>query len=306
MPYTHGTDRSVCKEMITSSSNGRIKNIARLQKSSKARKEQGVFVLEGIKMFGEAVEYSRVQEVYVSESFMALYVELLEKGKGAVSPKENSLQAGILSQMERAGDDWLAAYNLEVVGDSVFHKLSETVTPQGILAVVQMPEREFPEQGNILALDGVQDPGNLGTILRTAEAAGIAGVVLSEDSADMFNPKVIRATMGGIFRVPVRMVPDMVFALDRFRQKTGAGGQGYTLYGAALGEGCVEYTKPDYTKPSVVVIGNEARGISTAVMNILDKRVQIPMAGKAESLNAAVAASVLMFEMARQRRLDGK
>ena len=152
-------------------------------------------------------------------------------------------------------------------------------------------------------LDGVQDPGNLGTILRTAEAAGIAGVVLSKDSADVFNPKVIRATMGGIFRVPFRIVEDLVSALDSLKQTAGAGGENYRIYGAALGEGCVEYTEPDYTKPSVVVIGNEAKGISTPVLNILDKRVQIPMAGKAESLNAAVAASVLMFEMARQRRL---
>lgn len=292
--------------MITSSSNGRIKNIARLQKSSKARKEQGVFVLEGIKMFGEAVEYSRVQEVYVSESFMALYGELLEKGKSAVSPKENSLQAGILSQMKRAGDDWLAAYNLEVVGDSVFNKLSETVTPQGILAVVDMPEREFLEEGNILVLDGVQDPGNLGTILRTAEAAGIAGVVLSKDSADVFNPKVIRATMGGIFRVPFRIAEDIVAETAGFKQTVDARGENYKVYGAALGEGCVEYTEPDYTKPSVMVIGNEAKGISAPVMNILDKRVQIPMAGKVESLNAAVAASILMFEMARQNRLGGE
>ncbi len=292
--------------MITSSSNGRIKNIARLQKSSKARKEQGVFVLEGIKMFAEAVKYGRVQEVYVSESFMALYGELLEKGKGAVSPKENSLQAGILSQMKRAGDDWLAAYNLEVVGDSVFNKLSETVTPQGMLAVAQMPEREFLDEGNILVLDGVQDPGNLGTILRTAEAAGIAGVALSKDSADVFNPKVIRATMGGIFRVPFRVCEDIVSEVEGFKQSVGPGGENYRVYGAALGEGCVEYTEPDYTRPSVVVIGNEAKGISTPVMNILDKRVQIPMAGKVESLNAAVAASVLMFEMARQRHLDGK
>lgn len=291
--------------MITSSSNSRIKNIIRLQKSSKARKEQGVFVLEGIKMFAEAAECSRVREVYVSESFMALYGELLKKGKEAVSPKENSLQAGILAWMKRSGDDWLSAYNIEMVGDEVFQRLSDTVSPQGILAVVDMPERTFAETGNILVLDGVQDPGNLGTILRTAEAADIAGVILSKDSADVFNPKVIRATMGGIFRVPFRVAEDIAAEVAGLKKTADAGGELYTVYGAALGEGCVEYTEPDYTKPSVVVIGNEAKGISVPVMNILDKRVQIPMSGNVESLNAAVAASVLMFEMARQRRLGG-
>ncbi len=259
--------------MITSSSNNKIKQIIQMKKKAKVRAEAGLFLVEGIKMVEEALNFG-VQEIYVAES----------KEQELLSNHSNVLQPG--------------AY--EVVSDKLFQDMSDTVTPQGILATVKMPSYSLEEQlaksqGHWILLENVRDPGNLGTIIRSAEGAGATGVILTKESADIYNPKVIRSTMGSVFRVPFYYVEDFAQTLRMLKD------HGVTLYAAHL-QGTKQYEDFDYTKPCGLLIGNEANGLTEETSNEADCLVRIPMAGQVESLNAAIAASILMFEVARQRR----
>lgn len=187
----------------------------------------------------------------------------------------------------------------QIVSDQVFKKISDTVTPQGIVAVVKQKsyridyiiEKRNKEKSCIVVLDRLQDPGNMGTIVRTGEAAGISGIIMSKDSADIYNPKVIRSTMGSIFRVPFAIVDDLAAAVDTLKDN------GITTYAAHLkGE---LYNSGSLTKDCALLIGNEARGLSEEISAKADKLIKIPMHGKVESLNAAVATAILMYEAAR-------
>lgn len=250
--------------MITSKSNAKIKEIRKLRSSAKARRQKGEFVVEGLRIVKE-VPAELLEELYVSEHF----------ADKALS-EEGFLKA-------------------EVVADDVFRFLADTVTPQGILAVVRRPAfREeissyIKSDARILLLDDVQDPGNLGTIVRTAEAAGVDLVILSEGCADLFNPKVIRSTMGSIFRVP-HLTRDLVSAIDELKAA------GVSVYGAAL-EKAVDFRTVSFSGKTALIIGNEGNGISADVLNLTDQRIKIPMAGKVESLNAAVSTAVLLYHM---------
>ena len=184
--------------------------------------------------------------------------------------------------------------------DDLFDLAADTVTPQGILGMVNMPSYSQEEilnspAGLYLLLDDLRDPGNLGTMIRTSEAAGVAGVIMSKETVDLFNPKVVRATMGAIFRVPFLYVESLPETILQMKQKE------ISVYGTILEESRV-YDDPDYTKPSAVVVGNEANGISREVQESLSGRIHIPMEGSVESLNAAVAAAVVLYEASRQRR----
>ena len=148
-------------------------------------------------------------------------------------------------------------------------------------------------------LETIQDPGNLGTILRAGEGAGITGIVMDSGTVDIYSPKVIRSTMGSVFRVPFYRTDDLPAVLAE------AGKAGIRLAAAHL-QGSVEYDTEDYTGPVGFLIGNEAAGLSRRAAAMADVRVRIPMLGRVESLNAAVAASVLMYEAARQRRRSGR
>lgn len=195
----------------------------------------------------------------------------------------------------------LAGFEYQVVSDSVFKKISDTVTPQGILAVVKQKKYSVDDiianrrkDGScIVVLDRLQDPGNLGTIVRTGEGAGISGIILSSDCADIYNPKVIRSTMGSIFRVPFAISENLPLDIDKLKK------DGITTYAAHLnGE---VYNRGVFTKDCALLIGNEARGLSDAVAEKADKRIKIPMEGKVESLNAAVATAILMYEVKSSR-----
>lgn len=256
--------------IITSAANEQIKNIISLKEKSKARKNRGLFTVEGIKMFVE-VPKEDLADIYVSESF----------------EKENRTM--------------LAGFEYQVVSDSVFKKISDTVTPQGILAVVKQKKYSVDDiianrrkDGScIVVLDRLQDPGNLGTIVRTGEGAGISGIILSSDCADIYNPKVIRSTMGSIFRVPFAISENLPLDIDKLKK------DGITTYAAHLnGE---VYNRGVFTKDCALLIGNEARGLSDAVAEKADKRIKIPMEGKVESLNAAVATAILMYEVKSSR-----
>lgn len=254
--------------MITSTSNAQVKHLIQLQKKSRLRKEENVFVAEGIRMFRETPK-ERIVRVYVSEN-------LHEK-------KELDLR-GVPQ---------------EVLADSVFQKVSDTKSPQGVLLVVRRQETPAAEMLStvplLMLLENVQDPGNLGTIIRASEAAGVDGILMSADCVDIYNPKVIRSTMGGIYRVPFAYVESLTETIHELEE------QGVEVYAAHLDDS-ISYDSVDYRKPSAFLIGNEGNGLTAEATRAASGKIHIPMLGRVESLNAAVAASVLMFEAARQRR----
>lgn len=257
--------------MITSTSNQQMKALSALLKKSKERKEKGVFVVEGTKMVAEAPK-EWLQSVYVSESY-----------------EKNPENARLLRD-----------FTYEVVSDSVFKSVSDTQTPQGILAVVSMPKYTLDalmdgDKTHLLILESIQDPGNLGTMVRTGEGAGITGVIMNKTTVDLFNPKTIRSTMGSIYRVPFYVTEDLQETLNNLNE------QGVALYAAHL-KGEHSYDEEDYTGACGFLIGNEGNGLSDEIANLADTYIKIPMEGQVESLNAAISASLLMYEANRQRR----
>lgn len=267
--------------MITSMSNPQMKKVQQLLKKARTRREEGLFVAEGIKMFGEAPK-DRLQKVYAAASFA-------EKEEFQKILKEKRL--------ENPGD------KVEIVDDKVFKSLSDTVTPQGVLCLISMKDWSLEEilegvkNPLLMILEDLQDPGNLGTIIRTGEGAGITGVILSRTSVDVFNPKVIRSTMGSVYRVPVLYV-DSIEKEVLSVLKT----HGITTYAAHL-KGKNNYDQEDYGKGTAFFIGNEGNGLTDSLTACADTLIKIPMEGQVESLNAAMASGILMYEAARQRRV---
>lgn len=261
--------------MITSTSNTRMKRLVNLRKKRRARDEEGVFLVEGIRMFRE-VPPDKLQEVFVSESFYKKEKETVEKV--------------------------LARGNIraELVSDTVFSHISDTKTPQGILCVVKQMDHTLNsmikgEQRHLLVLDNLQDPGNLGTIVRTAEGAGVNGVIMSADCVDIYNPKTIRSTMGSVYRMPFCYAENLEEAIEKIKE---AGIHTYAAH--LLGEN--DYDQEDYRTSCAFFIGNEGNGLREEIAQAAQTYVKIPMSGQVESLNAAIAASVLMFEVRRQRK----
>ena len=259
--------------MITSASNGRIKYIDNLMNKAKFRRSEGKFVAEGIKMFMEAPK-GDVLEVYIKE--------------GAY----DSFDTETKKKLERIG--------YEVLSEPVFKKVTDTVTPQGILSVINIRESSIEEilseENPIIAvLENIQDPGNIGTIIRTAEGAGVNGLLLSRDCVDIYNPKVIRSTMGSIFRMKFAYA-DIDSVFDSFRSKN------IETYALALDKNAKAYDKYDYKKPVAFFVVNEGNGLKESTVKKCDNTAFIPMCGEVESLNASVAASLMMYEIFRQRR----
>ncbi len=266
--------------MITSTANYKVKKIVQLNKKPSDRRKEDVFVTEGLKMFLEAPEES-LREVYISENFRDFLNGQGEDGERA------------RKRLERSG--------YEEVSEEAFRKMCDTQAPQGILCVVRQSHYRLEDMLQkrgcplILVLENLQDPGNLGTILRAGEGAGVCGVVMSRDTADIYNPKVIRATMGSIYRVPFYYAEDLEDAVREIKDA------GIRVFAAHL-KGETVYDGCDYCRPSAFLIGNEGRGLTERIAALADSYVKIPMAGAVESLNAAVASALLMFEAARQRR----
>lgn len=260
--------------MISSIANGQIKELVKLQKQQRQRKKEGLFVAEGVKLVAEAAEYGKLKKIYMAES---------------VDTDADERIAGLSE-----------SYPVERVSDKVFDEISDTMTPQGVLGLVEIPTYESVEllslpRKRFLLLDDLRDPGNLGTIMRTAEGAGISAVILSKGSVDLFNPKVVRATMGAVFRMPycyVENLPEIARSLKA---------DNIPVFGTAM-DGNILYDEPDYTGGAAIVIGNEANGISEEMFAEVTERLCIPMSGKLESLNAAVSAAIVMYEMDRQCR----
>jgi TrmH family RNA methyltransferase len=268
---------------ITSNSNGQVKNILALQKKSSARRKQGVFVAEGIKIFLEIPE-KYIVSVYVSESTLAE----IHNNTGF----DTSINERVRQKLE------LVPY-IKISDDIALH-MSDTVTPQGIIVVARMLEYSIEdyinieENGTFLILEEIKDPGNMGTIIRTAEGAGIKMVIMDSKCVDIYNPKVVRSTMGSIFRVPFIIEESLSETIDLLKKN------GIKTYAAHL-EGKEYYDEDMFAESSAIMIGNEAKGLSEEISQMADKLIRIPMDGELESLNASVAAAILMYEARKKR-----
>ena len=275
--------------MITSSANPRVKQVVQWQTKAKERRKAGIFLAEGLKMFEEAPK-DRIVEVYVSKD-VEEQLQALAKGQAAEKFAGQELRAGIWEKLQQVG--------YEVVTPEIFAKMSDTQTPQGILTVLKRKERtleELLEQPNpcFVLLENLQDPGNLGTIIRTGEGAGITGVIMSAGTVDIYNPKTIRATMGSVYRVPFLYADNMAEVMDRLHEK------GVHTYAAHL-KGEVFYDSFSFREPTAFLIGNEGNGLTKELADKAESYLKIPMEGQVESLNAAIATALLMYETHRQR-----
>lgn len=250
-------------QTITSVSNERIKALAALSQR-KARLAAGQYLVEGEKMVGEALESAQVSCLIVQADRQELFAPIIARANAA---------------------------EILLLAPHVLEKLSATKTPQGIMAVVALPEPCKAEAlgERIVVLDGLQDPGNVGTILRTAEAAGVQGVVLSEDCADVFAPKTLRATMGSVFRMPMLRSGAVQPILADLR------GRGWAILASELEGEPFEQTAAVLKAPWALIIGSEAHGVSEPLRAQATHHVRLPMRGNGESLNAAVAAGIMLY-----------
>ncbi len=253
--------------MITSSSNEAVKHVTKLIQSAKARRKEGVFVVEGERIVRE-IPKEIVIGCYASEDYVNSH------------------------DVSKLGFD----VETVAVSSAVFKKMSDTQSPQGILCLCRMNFMsaddllELKKDGDLrlLILEGIQDPGNLGTMVRSAEGAGFDAIIADDNTVDVYNPKVTRSTMGSLFRVPVIYTDDLARTVDAVKRSS------VTVYAAHL-KGTVGYKEESYGNRIAFLIGNEGAGLSDDISAKADKLIKIPMKGRLESLNAAVAASLLMF-----------
>lgn len=286
--------------MITSLSNSRIKHITALREKSRDRNREGLFLAEGVRMFEEA-PIKRIREVYYSESFLGMTGKAMD-GR----PDRHGKALEKLSECREKG------IFVEQVSDEVFRKASDTCSPQGILFVMEQfacslegmlsqAEKSYKAGGDeplFLVLEDIQDPGNLGTMLRTAEGAGVSGVIMSRGCVDIYNPKTIRSTMGSLYRVPFVYEEDLGRAIGKLKERD------IKVYAAHL-SGKQFFDRISYPGGSAFLIGNEGNGLRNETAAQADVFIMIPMRGSLESLNAAVAAALLLYQAAGSHREDG-
>lgn len=264
--------------------NAQIKEIKKLNEKSKARREAGLFVIEGPKMFLET-PLDWIEKVYVTNEFLE------QADKGIVADGSTTIKAReMICWMEH-----------DIISVEQMSKISDTQTPQGILCIVKQPKYSFEDivsdkgsNGLYMILEDIQDPGNLGTIFRTAEGAGAKGIIMSRGTVDIFNPKTIRSTMGSIYRVPFLYVDDLQDTIKSMKAR------GIEVYAAHL-KGKKYHDEQEYSR-AAFLIGNEGNGLRKETADLADIYIKIPMSGELESLNAAVASAILMYEYVRQNR----
>lgn len=260
---------------ITSKDNETIKHIKKL-KEKKYREEYHEFIVEGIKMIEEALnEGAKIKSVVICDDC---------KSQGAI-PSELMYE--------------IAKLNCIYVAEKVFNTITDVINPQGIMAIIEKPQAEentidFSQNVSLL-LDNIQDPGNMGTILRTADSLNMKQIIVSKGTADIYNLKVVRSTMGAIFRVKVIEVDDLGKVIKEMKKHK------IKVYATDLQTDKSIYDV-DYSK-SAIVIGNEANGVSSKVLEESTERIKIPMIGKTESLNAAVATSIILYEAFRKNEI---
>ncbi len=252
---------------LTSRENPQIKRLSALLSSRREREESGLFVAEGLRICTDAAASGiGIEAAYFTPAIQARF------------PRQcRQIQAAAKQSYE--------------LGEHL--KIGDTKTPQGIFCLCRQPLPGLPDQwpGRYVLLSSLQDPGNVGTIIRTADALGLDGVILSDDCPDLYSPKVIRATMGGIFTQPVYAAKNMANLIAELRQA------GVTVIAAALDDHARPPAQTDFSAPCAVVLGNEGSGLTDEITALCDKTVMIPMARPGQSLNAAIAATILMWEL---------
>lgn len=256
-------------ELITSSSNSKIKLVRSLQGRSKNRKDEGAFVAEGIRLVEEAISVAWPSE------FLLFDETLSDRG------------LELVEELRQKGD-----IDISEITPSLMAEISDTETPQGILVVLKREALSLPHQPTFIVIaDQIRDPGNMGTLLRTAEAAGAEGVILTPGTVDAFSPKVVRAGMGAHFHLPIQQK-----SWDELRQYLGD----MPIF-IAEAAGGIPLWEADLAQPCALLIGGEAFGASKQGEAIATHKITIPMKGRAESLNAAIAAGILIAEVLHQR-----
>lgn len=261
--------------MITSIHNPKVKKIVQLLNKPKIRKKEGLFVVEGKKMVSE-IPANQISEVLISETYLTKEETYIQK----------MTESGI---------------RYEVVSDSIIKHLTDAVTPQGIIGLSKMRSVSInnliTDNPLIIILENIQDPGNLGTIIRTADAAGASGVILSTGCVDLYNPKVVRSTMGSLFRVPILKDRDLASDITYMQS------QGIRILATHL-QGSQNIYSCNLTEGLGILVGNEGNGLTDTTTALADGRVLIPMIGDSESLNAGVATSIMVYEALRQRKFS--
>lgn len=285
--------------MIESTNNSHIKNIIKLKKNGRERRKQKLYIAEGPKMVIEAARLGLAEKVFIADN---VWRDI--NSEDADEPVCNNRYAG-LNRREMA--ELLQQYSCETVTDKVFNEMSDTVSPQGILALVKIKDADISDVicsqygirhfcddiccmpvCRLLILEDIQDPGNLGTIFRTAEACGFNGILMNKGTADVYNPKAVRSTMGAILRMPFAYSDDICDIISECKNN------GVTVYGMHLMGNDIR--NADYKPYSAFVIGNESKGMSERAIEACDEGLRIPMNPVSESLNASVAAGVIMYQ----------
>ena len=259
-------------QIITSKDNELVKHIRKL-KDKKFRDENNEYVVEGVRLVEEAVkENAKIKQIIVCEDTTKTY----------------EIPTHIMLE--------IAKYECIYVSDKVFNLITQVTNPQGIMAIIEKDTANVQidyTQDIIVTLDDVQDPGNLGTILRTVDSIGLNQIIVSKGTADAFNSKVVRSTMGAIFRIKIIEVENLAQAIKEMRKHH------FKLMVTSLQTKNSIYDIDFYKK--IIVIGNEANGVSKEIQDMADEKAKIPMLGRTESLNASVAAGVVMYEYVRQK-----
>ena len=259
-------------QVITSKDNELIKHIKKL-KDKKERDLSNEYIIEGIKLIQEAIqENAKIKQIIICDD----------------CEKTESIPKDLMYE--------IAKQECIYVTNKIFETITEVMNPQGILAIIEKQSKEIQiddKQDIILALDDIQDPGNLGTILRTADSIGLTQILVSKGTADSYNPKVVRSTMGAIFRVKIIECEDLVKTLKEIKKHK------FEIVVSSLQTDNSIYDINYHKK--VIVIGNEANGVKKEIQDLADKKIKIPMLGKTESLNASVATGIILYEYVRQK-----
>ena len=259
-------------QVITSKDNELIKHIKKL-KDKKERDLSNEYIIEGIKLIQEAIqENAKIKQIIICDD----------------CEKTESIPKDLMYE--------IAKQECIYVTNKIFETITEVMNPQGILAIIEKQSKEIQiddKQDIILALDNIQDPGNLGTILRTADSIGLTQILVSKGTADCYNPKVVRSTMGAIFRVKIIECEDLVKTLKEIKKHK------FEIVVSSLQTDNSIYDINYHKK--VIVIGNEANGVKKEIQDLADKKIKIPMLGKTESLNASVATGIILYEYIRQK-----
>ncbi|MFU7514858.1 TrmH family RNA methyltransferase [Clostridium sp. HCS.1] len=254
---------------IESKDNNLFKNIKKL-KERRFRDKEGLFILEGFRLIEEAIKAKmEIENIIISKDY------------------EQKFQEFLLNNIDLNKKTYFLANNL-------FMQVASTENPQGIIAVVKKKNNQKTLKGDFyLICDKVQDPGNLGTIIRTAHAAGVNGIILTKGTVDIYNDKTIRSTMGSIFYIPI-FYDDENYSIIRSLKE-----DGFSLVATSLAES-KNFFEEDLKGKTILAVGNEGNGISNELFELADKKVKIPMPGGAESLNVSIATSIILFEKVRQ------